>query len=274
MSLLSSVQYDPGPQTGEKPGTPGKSTHGTELGEPGWQPPAPLLLVTCTRRRRHPQQPWSRSAPWGSARSASSSPHFWHPGLQCRLPGDQRTTGGLLSTLFTRSQTQDCSSLSEELSHLKVPQSLQWAEDCAKPQARTEYDSTFKEPTPPQSLETNLSLPFPDIESSVLCPNLDLTRSHCFPHTPHSSSYPQLTSHPVLSPALVPPASLARCSHRRPDPAGRTSQRMGWEAAIKILSQWPGEEPSFPSGLGRATWNNQGAANQVGSPGRLTESAV
>lgn len=50
--------------------------------------------ITCTLQRRHLRPPWSRSSPWGSARSASDSPHFWHPGLQYKLPRDQRATGG------------------------------------------------------------------------------------------------------------------------------------------------------------------------------------
>lgn len=56
--------------------------------------PSAVPSVTCTRQRHHLQPPWSRSFPWGSTRLASSLPHFWHPGLQCRLPRNQTTTGG------------------------------------------------------------------------------------------------------------------------------------------------------------------------------------
>lgn len=73
-----------------------------EAPDPGHTPvdlpgtPSAAPSVTCTRQRHRLPPPWSRSSLWGSARSASGLPHFWHPGLQCRLPRGQTThTGGL-----------------------------------------------------------------------------------------------------------------------------------------------------------------------------------
>jgi hypothetical protein len=141
------------------------------------QPP-----VTCTRRRHHPRPPWSKSSPWGSARSALGLLHFWHPGLQCRLPRDQTATFGPWDVPFTDSQTPG--PFPFPWSQHPSTTLMGWRRDCTGSQM-------------PETKQWCLQVPKPLTATVATCNKL-----------PNSNSWLQVlhfasTTHPTLAPACL-----------------------------------------------------------------------
>lgn len=180
--------------------------------------PSAAPSVTCTRQRHHLQPPWSRSSPWGSARSASSLPHFWHPSLQCRLPRDHTATGGCPGdTPFTRFQIPRPSPpLSLEM-HEEVINYLNKVREkglCRALCARNMTVSSSTKTTHSHShrLGTNFATPFSDFKSLALCPSPGPCNITLLLSGPPVLASACLVHHMPLPPPQTPPCLLAQPS--------------------------------------------------------------
>lgn len=132
-----------------------------------------------------------------------------------------------MSTLLTRSQTKTTAL------YLKGPlrffNRYSGVKTVQTPGLGQNLIIPLKYPNHPQP-GNKLLLHFLTSKSSVL----SKSRPHKAPLRPS----PSTPAHPT------PLSSPQSSSSLQPDPAGRTSQRTGREAAIKILRQWPREEAS------------------------------